>query len=263
MANLLLILFLNGAFERYSVSARATALAHAMTTHANGLDAVRFNPAMLSYLKENHLSAGYEYFMSGLEGLHNIHVGFARPFLIGGIGVNLSEFGFTEQKEQAITCAYGIHLSKDFSFGIGSDVYLINNARTGTAFSYGLNVGFLATVYKKWWLGVYGHNLNKPRFEDSDYGVLPYELRAGLGYSPFSDILSIAELSLVDDDMRVHVASEFNVLRIVQLRAGVKTNPTVISAGLGIKIKFIRTDYAVEYVPELPLTHCFTINIIF
>ena len=263
MVNLLLILCLSQAFERYSVSARATALAQAVTAQAYGLDGVRSNPAMLSLLEHNHLSAGYEYFLSGLEGLHNIHAGFARPFLIGGIGVSLSEFGFSEQKEQAITCAYGVKLSRDFSFGVGSDIYLINNARTGTSFSYGVNVGFLGNVYKKWWLGVYAHNLNRPRFEDSDYGVLPYELRAGLGYQPFSDILSLAEVSLVDEEMRVHVASEFNVLKISQLRAGVTTNPTVISAGLGIRIKFITTDYAVEYVPELPLSHSVTINLTF
>jgi len=263
MVSILLILCLNQAFERYSVSARATALAHAITTQACGLDAVRFNPALLSHLQASHLGAGYEHFMSGLEGLHNIHVGFARPFLIGGIGVHLSEFGFSEQKEQAITCSYGIKLSKDFSLGVGNDVYLINNARTGTSFSYGINVAFLASVYKKWWLGVYGHNLNKPRFSDSDYGVLPYELRAGLGYHPFSDILSMAEISLIDDDMRIHLASEFNVLKIVQLRAGVKTNPTVVSGGLGIRITLITTDYAIEYVPELPLTHSITISMTF
>lgn len=263
MVNILLVLFLNQAFERYSVSARASALAHALTTQPMGVDAVRCNPAMLPYLASSHLSAGYEYFMSGLEGLHNYHLGFARPLLIGGIGVAMSEFGFSEQKEQALTLAYGVRLSKDLCFGAGSDVYLINNARTGTKFAYGLNAGFLASVYRKWWLGVYGHNLNKPRFENSDYGVLPYELRAGLGYQPFADILSCLEMSLNDDDIRVHMASEFIVFKVMYVRAGVKTNPTVICAGTGITIKFISTDYAIEYVPELPLTHSVTLNLMF
>lgn len=261
--NILLLLCLHQAFERYSVSARATALAHALTAMPRGVEAARFNPAMLSFIETSHLSAGYEYFMGGLEGLHNIDLGFARPFFIGGIGITMSEFGFSEQKEQAITLACGVRLSKDLCFGAGSDAYLINNARTGTRISYGLNVAFLASVYKKWWLGVYGHNLNKPRFENSDYGVLPYELRAGLGYQPFADILSCLEMSLAGDDIRVHMGSEFSVFSIMLLRAGVKTDPTVISGGLGIAIEFISTDYAVEYVPELPLTHSVTVNLTF
>lgn len=255
MINLIFILFINQSFERYATSANAAALAHAFTASATGIDAVRFNPAALSYMQKNQLSVGYEYVLSGLEGLHNINIGFAKPLFAGGFGIQLSEFGFSEQKEQAITLAYGLCLSKDFKFGLGGDLYLINNNRTGNGFAYGLNIGFSGRLYKKWSLGIYGHNLNQPQFGNTEEGRLPYELRAGLAYEPFEDILSEIDLSMVEDNFRVHMAAEFKLFDIIFLKTGLKTNPSVVSTGMGVVYKFIKIDYAVEYIPELPLTH--------
>jgi hypothetical protein len=260
MVSILLILFFNNAFERYIVSAHAAALGNAYTASALDIDAIRFNPADLSFVQKNHFAVGYEYTLSGLEGLHNISLGYARPLFIGGVGVQLSEFGFSEQKEQAITFAYGLKLSKDFKFGLGTDIYVINNRRTGNAFSYSLNIGFLGALYKRWYLGIYGHNLNQPQFGNTEYGKLPYELRAGLGYTPFNDILSEVDLSMYGDQLRIHLAGEFTLFDIAHLRTGLKTNPAVVSAGLGIVYKFIELDYAIEYVPELPLNHGVTLE---
>ncbi|UCD20145.1 MAG: hypothetical protein JSU64_03135, partial [candidate division WOR-3 bacterium] len=231
MTPLILFFFLNGAFERHVQSAQAIGLGHAFTAACYGTDAVRFNPAALSMIDENYLSAGYERPFGGIEGLHNIAVGYARPLLWGGIGIQLSEFGFSEQKEQAITLAYGSSFSETFKFGLGADVYIIDNARTGRAYAYGLNAGLLGRIYKKWSLGVYGHNLNRPQFGSYEDGELLPELRAGLAYEPFDGILSEIDFSMKDDDMRIHLAAEFELFRILHLRSGIKTNPFVIAAG--------------------------------
>ena len=106
MIPLILLVFLNTAFERHAESARATALAHAFTAAAQGIDAIRFNPAGLSLMNYNQLGIGYERPFSGIEGLHNFGLGYARPIFGGVLGIELSEFGFSEQKEQAMTIAY-------------------------------------------------------------------------------------------------------------------------------------------------------------
>jgi hypothetical protein len=260
MISIILLIYLNQAFERYSSSAYAMALAQAFTASARDVDAVRYNPATLSMVSGNKLMAGYEYIMSGIEGLHNINVGFARQFVHGGIGMHMSQFGFSEQKEQALTLAYGLPLSDDFFTGIGGDIYLVNNARTGTHTTFGLNIGFRSQLYKKWVLGVFCHNLNSPQFGVSEFGRQHSELRAGLAYEPFQDIRSEIDISMQKQICRVHLASEFILFNIFAVRAGVKTDPTVVSAGSGIRYKIMRIDYAVEYVPELPMTHALTIN---
>jgi len=257
---LILIFFLNTAFERHAQSAQAAGLGHAFTAACFGVDAVRFNPAALSLLDQNYATAGYERTFSGIEGLHNIALGYARPFFWGGIGMQLSEFGFSEQKEQAVTLAYGSSFNESFKFGFGADLYIIDNERTGRTYAYGLNFGLLGKIYKKWSLGVYGHNLNRPQFDSYEQGELPPELKAGLSYEPFEGILSEIDFSMKDDDMRVHLAAEFELFGVLHLRSGIKTNPFVVAAGTGIVHKFLSFDYAAEFIPELPVSHTATIG---
>lgn len=260
---LLIIVLLNGAFERHALSARSTALSHAFTASCYGVDAVRFNPAALALQGQNHLAVGYERTFSGIEGLHNINLGYARPLFFGGLGIQLSEFGFSEQKEQAVSLAYGMGFNESFKFGFGGDLYIIDNSRTGRAYAYGLNFGLLGNLYKKWSLGVYGHNINRPQFGSEMMEEMPAELRAGLAYRPFDGILSEVDFSMKDDDMRVQMAAEFRLFNLLYLRSGVKTNPMVIATGAGIVHKFISFDYAAEYIPELPLSHTATIGFTF
>ncbi|UCD18918.1 MAG: hypothetical protein JSU64_05680, partial [candidate division WOR-3 bacterium] len=150
--------------------------------------------------------------------------------------------------------------SETFKFGAGADVYIIDNARTGRTYAYGVSAGLLGRIYKKWSLGVYGHNLNRPQFGSYEDGEMLPELRAGLAYEPFDGILSEIDFSMKDDDMRIHLAAEFELFRILHLRSGIKTNPFVIAAGTGIVHKFLSFDYAAEFIPELPVSHTATIG---
>jgi hypothetical protein len=263
MSGLILLVFLNGAFERQAQSAQAAALAHAMTAACTGVNAIRFNPAALSLVSQNQLSIGYERTFSGIEGLHNITLGYARPIFWGGLGIQLSEFGFSEQKEQAITLAYGSSFNESFKFGLSGDIYVIDNARLGREYAFGLSFGLLGKLYRKWSLGVFAHNLNRPQFGSDEQGQLPSQLKAGLSYEPFENILSEIDFSIQDDDLRIHLAGEFILFNMLFLRTGVRTNPTVVAAGAGILYRFIRFDYAAEMIPELPLSHSATISFVF
>ncbi len=263
MSPLILIVLLNGAFERHAQSAQATALAHAFTAACENVSAIRYNPAALSLVNGNYLAAGYEHAFSGIEGLHNITLGYTRPLLWGGMGIQLSEFGFSEQKEQAVTLAYGMGFNESFKFGLGGDVYIIDNERTGRSYALGLNFGLLGKLYKKWSMGVFAHNLNRPKFGSDEYAELPPEIKAGLSYEPFDGILSEIDFSIIDDDLRIHVAGEFELFDMLYLRTGVITNPMVVAGGAGIVYKFIRFDYSAEFIPELPLSHSATISFVF
>lgn len=263
MTGLILIVFLSGAFERHAQSAQATALAHAFTAASQGIDAIRFNPAGLSLVQQNHLAVSYERTFSGIEGLHNIALGYTRPLLWGALGIQLSEFGFSEQKEQAVTIAYGSSFNEAFKFGLGTDVYIIDNERTGRSYAFGVNFGLLGRLYKKWSMGVFVHNLNRPQFGSDEYAEIPPEIKAGLSYEPFEGILSELDFSIKDDYLRVHMAAEFELFDMLYLRTGVKTNPMVVAGGAGIVYKFLRFDYAAELIPELPLSHSATLSFTF
>lgn len=254
------LFFLNQAFERYSFSPVAQGVSFACVANISGADAIRVNPAALTLLNKNSLSAGYEYTFSGIDGLRNISLGFARPLPYGSMGIAISEFGFTEEKEQALTGAYSFGLSKDFFLGLGFDLYIINNRRMGNGYSYGVNLGLKGRLAKKWALGVYGHNLNQAGFGDTDIGKLPPLLQVGLGYRPFDDISSEIDFSTTEGITRIHIGGEYKIFDFFVLRSGLITYPQSVSFGSGIFYKFIKIDYAVEYLPDLPLSHSLSIN---
>lgn len=257
---IILSFYLFQSFERYLVSANNQALAYACVATAEGIDALRINPASLVLLNKNIIGTSYEYTFSHVEGLQNIFFGFARPIFKGGLGIGVSQFGFEEQKEQGITAGYGIGLSKEFYLGASFDLYMIQNKRTGTGISYGLNVGMIGNLSKKWFLGVYGHNLNKPQFGNSEVGTLSPSLQTGIGYKPFEDITSEIDLSISDQNLRLHTAGQVSIIDFLNLRTGFKTNPNSLSAGLGIIYKNTKIDYACEYLVDLPLNHTLSLS---
>jgi len=258
---IIFIFFLNQVFERYALSTPATALANAVTASSAGIEAIRFNPAGLDFITKHEVVCNYEWTFSGIEGLHNINFAFACPIALGGIGIDISEFGFAEQKEQAITLAYGRGFSEDFKFGIGANLYCLNNARAkNLGWAYGIDLSLLAKLQKQWSLGVYGHNLNQPQFGKYEIGRLPAELHCGLGYEPFSGIASEIDLFYDNQILRIHTGSEFTLFDFIFIRVGIVTNPEVASGGIGITHSFIKVDYGAEFEPNLPLTHSLSVG---
>ncbi|OGC43296.1 hypothetical protein A2Y85_00550 [candidate division WOR-3 bacterium RBG_13_43_14] len=255
------ILFLTQAFEKYSMSAQAVSMGMAITASATGTDAIRFNPALLSIQTKSELAISYQQVLDGIEGLHNAWLGFNHKLGPAGIGIGLSEFGFSEQKEQNLTLACGFGLGNDLKLGAAGDLYLINNQRTSYGFAYGISFGFSSIVFKKWQLGVYAHDINQPEFSSSEYGHLPYELRAGIAYNPFQDIRSEFDLAMKDNELRYRFATELLLFRLLYCRVGVQTNPQVISGGTGFKYRFIAINYGVEHIPDLPLNHSVGIRV--
>ncbi len=255
-----LAFFLFQAFERYVVSAHNQSLSCASVATAQGTDALRLNPAAIALLNRNSLGMSYEHTFTHIEGLYNTFLGFTRPLFSGGFGIGISQFGFEEQKEQALTTAYSIGLSKEFYAGTSVDLYLIQNKRTGTGISYGFNFSMLGILSKRWFLGASGHNLNEPQFSNSAEGILPASLQAGIGYRPFEDILSEIDFSLSDNNIRLHTGGAFDILDFFELRTGFQTNPNSVSFGFGIVYKSIKADYGCEYIVDLPLNHIVSIN---
>ncbi len=260
---ILLNLFLFAAFERYLVSAQSQALAYACVATASGVDAIRLNPAGMLSSEKNIIGLGYEYTFSNIEGLQNIYLGFYRHMFHGGLGIKMSQFGFEEQKENAMTTAYSISLSKEFFVGAGVNLYMIQNRRTGTGIAYGVSLGMLGMVSKKWFLGACAHNLNQPRFGNGEIGTMPASLQAGIGYKPFNDIGSEIDLRIEDRHIDLRASGTFRIMDFLNLRTGMQTNPVSVSAGFGIIYRFMNIDYACSYFIDLPLNHSVSIQFSF
>lgn len=252
---MLMALCLTAAFERYYSSPHAQGMGFASFAGAQATDAVRFNSARLAGITGNHVATGYDRLFGGIDGLHNVNAAFARPLGPGGIGLHLSEFGIAAQSEVCLTAGYGLALSSQFSAGAGLNCYLVNNERTGTGYALGLDIGLVGRLPSKWTLAAVAHDVNRPRFGDGEEGTMDPSLTLAVAYRPLEDINSEIDMSLIRDEFSFRCGGEFRIFNRIWLRSGMRTNPTVFDAGIGITIKQLTIDYAADLVINLPITH--------
>lgn len=250
------------AFEDLESGVRPQGMGGAFTAVADDPSAIHWNPAGLAAQDRIELVAFYKHLYGGPEGLHNATLDVALPTRWGRFGLSLQEVGFDLESERVLTLAGGMQLAEDLAVGVSVVGYQLYQERFGTGWAVGLDVGLLATVYRRWRLGFFAHNLNNPKMgEDCQYD-LPRLVNVGLAYVPFEGVVSSLDLSKeVGRETRLQVGQEFAIFDdLLILRAGIQTAPARYSAGVGSRIRRMRFDYAVQNHEVLPLTHQISIG---
>jgi hypothetical protein len=245
------------AFEDLESGVRPQGMGGAFTAVADDPSAIHWNPAGLAALEEIELIALYKHLFGGPEGLHNATLDVALPTRWGHFGASLQEVGFELESERVLTLSGALQLTEDLAVGLNAVGYQLYQKRFGTGLAVGFDVGLLATVYRRWRLGFFAHNLNNPTL-GADYRYdLPRLVNVGLAYIPFEGVISSLDLSKeVGKGTRLQAGQEFAIFDdLLVLRAGIQTEPARYSAGLGTRIERLRFDYAVQNHEVLPLTH--------
>ncbi|MCK5833237.1 hypothetical protein KAH81_06150 [bacterium] len=121
-----------------------------------------------------------------------------------------------------------------------------------------------AVIYKRTKVSIFAENLTATNLGVEGDIEIPRAVTASIGYSPYNAT-----------DMVFHVRREsiagytyglgisFSPHEIVTFRFGAVTNPDRVTAGVGLKYKFARFDYALKSHPALPLSHAASIGIDF
>jgi hypothetical protein len=238
------------AFEDWQVGIRANAMAGAYTAIADDIEAVRWNPAGLSGLQ------GWQAQVFGkrlwnIKGLVNGTGSLARSWgRWGGAGVSLQQVGCDWEKDQALTLAHGFAMNRQLSFGWGVNLYRLWQERFGSASTAGFDIGLLARVYRKWSIGIHGHNLNHPSLGTLYQYDLPSWVSAGVGFQPFPGLMGTAEAAKEPSRItRYKFGSEFSLAQDrLKLRAGILNEGqlTLYTMGFGVKSLGVSVNYAFE-----------------
>lgn len=256
-----------GVFEDMEFGVRAQGMGGAFTAVANNATAIRFNPAGLSRVDRPELRAQYKDLYG--SGIHNGTLDVAYPTRWGTWGVGYQDMGFSQLSERALTISHGLALTRDLAFGYNLTGYQIDQGdRLGNAITYGVDAGFMATIYRRWRLGAFIHNANRPEIESTVKNAhtndLPQLINVGISYTPLTGVLTAFDLSKEKGQpVRALVGMEFRVYEDPLLnmrcdvRAGVQTEPNRFSTGLGFSFSDIQLDYALTNHEKLPLTHQF------
>lgn len=250
-------------FELLDVGAKPISLGGAFTSFANNSNAVYYNPAGISQMPFREVSIFYSPAPFGLKELANGSVNFVEPTKFGSFGLSAKTYGFELYKEITATLTYANNYKKKIYYGANFNYYNLKIQNYGSASTFGIDVGGLAylTDFMRWGFAVF--NLNRPKI-GSQNDNLPQVYRTGVSFQPRSDLNLMLDL---EKDSR-YTASfkaglEYSLYDMIDIRAGIGTEPTKFSGGIGLYYSMFEIDYGFYNHQDLGLTHQGTITINF
>tara|TARA_X000001036_G_C20653626_1_gene796052 strand:+ start:1141 stop:2031 length:891 start_codon:yes stop_codon:yes gene_type:complete len=264
-------------------TSRSISMAGATVSNPGNVEAVFYNPANLSNLKGSSFLVGstmfyeqenLEYQFAALSfKLDNKN---AMTFTIQKLGVNADQYSHDLSSETAISMSQGFHLLNDrnssLSIGYNANYFILsqgNSAGTAgdgsngilgkTMYAFGLDIGVIASLREKVFLGAFIKNINSPRIgRGSNAQFLPRRLNIGCSYHPTKSLKTnfVYERLLYSDTNQFRFGVEYEFHKYFVLRTGVQMKPNRFGFGF---LSPINDNMSVAYGllthPILPLTH--------
>lgn len=213
------------------------------------------NPGGLPALNERLLSLHYSPQPFGLKELAQAAFSYVEPTSVGVFAASGSRFGFELYREIDVQLSFGTKVNDLFSAGASVHYYHLGIERYGAAQTVGVDIGILVQLTDEIRWGFAAFNVNAPTIGDAKE-KLPQTFVTGVAYSPIPEGTLVADL---EKDIRypaeLHVGFQYTLLDLLALRAGTTGDPSILSAGLGIRYSVVQLDYAFTNHAELGATH--------
>ena len=264
-----------GLFDDRYPSARITAMGGASSAISDEVWAAYYNPANLTMIDRVQVGTSYSKIFN-LSFLKNFFLAgtYPLPQKYGTLSASIQYFGvdyqgnnlngeYTFALSHAFILIKDIHSSLSFGYSLKAYHWDLGESKTfgdlGSSTTFGLDVGFRASVYSRTHLGVYLLNINTPQVGTTIKHDLPQRVVVGVAYQPYDGVTTSLDFNRLIGAKRTQVfaGAEFKVIKYLFLRFGATSNPNRLSTGLGIQITQFRFDYALLTHNELGLSHQF------
>jgi len=264
-------------------TSRSISMAGATVSNPGNVEAVFYNPANLSKLKGSSFLVGstmfyeqqnLEYQFAALSfKLDNKNV---MALTVQKLGVDASEYSNELSSEIAISMSQGFHLLNDrnssLSIGYNANYFILSQGNSAgsagdgsngilgqTMYAFGLDIGVIASLREKVFLGAFVKNINSPRIgRGSNAQFLPRRLNIGCSYHPtkFLKTNFVYERLIYSDTNQFRFGVEYEFHKYFILRTGVQMKPNRFGFGF---LSPINDNMSIAYGllthPILPLTH--------
>lgn len=267
---LIVLFFVNvssAQFEFTDIGARAVGLNGAYTSLSDNSLAIFYNPSGLGQMKYREFSVFYSPAPFGLKELSTAALTYAEPLKIGTFGIGIRTFGYDLYREIGVSLSYGGNYKDKIFYGLNLDYYNLNIKDdynpNNSASSFSVDAGLMAyiTKYLRW--GFFGRNISGSTIGTSKEKIARV-YRTGFSLVPREDLNFIIE---AEKDVRyplsVRAGIEYNLMDYVDLRAGVGSEPSTFTAGIGFSYNLFQLDYALYHSTDLGLTHQGTLTVNF
>lgn len=242
-------------FENIDLGARAVGLNGAFTSLSDNSLSIFYNPAGLGQVRYRDLSVFYNPAPFGLTELSTAAVTYAEPLNCGTIGAGIRTYGFDLYKETCILLSYGNGFRNRIFYGINLNFYHLNIQNYGSATSAGIDIGAMAYINKYLRWGFFGKNVTGSTIGDAKEKIAQV-YRTGLNYKPLDEAGIMLEIEKdVKYPVSVRGGFEYSLMDYVDLRAGVGSEPTSFTGGIGFNYKIFQLDYALYKSQDLGITH--------
>jgi len=248
---LMLILYLLSIFEYQEPGGGSSALLLSSIGNSSYI-ATAVNPALLTQLDKNGFGVVYScpYNISLIQ-YSRITANYKN------FGLGFSRLGQTGYAEYNLSLSAGMNFNNSLSYGLILKGLYLDLGDYGQSFIPALNIGFTYKV-DKFSVGSVLENLNNP--QNSAGENIPLAILAGAIYEPVSDFLLGFEITKSAQDQNLAFGAELKPIPNFAVRIGTKTNPFIISGGLGIVLKNISFDYAIKFHSQLEQTSVFSLG---
>ena len=253
---IILILSTSGLFAYdliHPLGGRAAAMGGSSVA-SQGLWAMQNNPAGMANLERISLGLYYENRWMLPETAYKCGA-FALPTKFGCLGLSFNQFGSWKYNENKFGLAYAKDFGRYLQIGLQLDYLMLkigNDYGTFNAFTFEL--GLQSQVTEKLTLGTYIFNPVNFSFEQTlNHEKLPIVMRFGLAYKFTKDFIGQCEIEKNTEKEGVSLRGglEYEAFKQFYIRAGVQTNPGILSFGLGYTIRFAQINVAAQLHNEL------------
>ena len=252
-----------GQFENTDIGGRASSLSGAFTSLADNSLSVFYNPAGLGQMTYREVSFHYSPAPFGLTELSTAALSFAEPTKYGTFAAGIKTYGFDLYRETNFLLSYGNSYKGKIYYGASLNLYSLKIQNYNSAMSFGIDVGAMAylTKFMRW--GFFGKNLTGSKIGTAKEQIAQV-YRTGVTFQPRSDLNFILEAEKdVKYPFSFRGGLEYAVIENVDIRAGVGSEPTNFSGGIGFFYKIFQIDYAFSHHQDLGFSHQGTLTINF
>lgn len=221
---------------------------------SQGLWAMQNNPAGMANLEKISLGLYYENRWMLPETAYKCGA-FALPTKFGTLGLSFNQFGSSKYSENKFGLAYAKDFGRYLQVGLQLDYLLVKIGNDYGSFRvFTFELGLQSHVTDKLTLGAYVFNPVSFRLEQTlNHEKLPIVMRFGLAYKFTKNFLGQCEIEKNTEREGVSLRGglEYEAFKNFFIRAGVQTNPGILSFGLGYGIRFAQINVAAQLHNEL------------
>ena len=228
------------------IGGRAAAMG-GISVASQGLWAIQNNPAGMAYLDKFSVGLYYENRWMLPETAYKCGA-LALPVRYGCLGVSFNQFGSSKYSENKFGLAYAKDFGPYLQMGLQLDYLMLQIGNDyGRQSAVTFELGIQSQVTERLRLGTYIFNPVSFRLEQSlNQEKLPIVFRFGMAYQFTKDFVGQCEIEKNTDHEGVSLRGglEYEAFRNFFLRAGVQSNPGLLTFGLGYSLSFARIDVA-------------------